>query len=1065
MKGYFNKHYIVFLLFSFLLVGLLYFNHSDRDKLYNHLQEKIITIEKQADTLTTESSYNDFVFIKVKGREAKGSSGILYENRDKDKILRLKDKSGFITLNTGWYLYITKTSLDNSSRQIILIPFKQTYKIHNQYLKDKYAEWLNISEQCKIVQVSDTINEAENQYNFKDINGYSLPLKVTDVPAYKSLWNLNLATLLYIFLYVYLFYILLNCLVNPLYQIITLVVFVVSRYLFLQLKFPAFIFDSSLYDVSIYANPGIFFIQYIGEILFSVLLLFILVFKLINGRLHANKIGLILYIIILIGLLFLITNSFSENAAYSLNISDILFTTSVERIFSVLSIVILMAVIAAIAYLFTCLIKINFHWVFMIVSILLLLSVSYLLYQKQIINREKNIDVLRNTIIEKEQILLLDECQKISDNYAQIANKSFDSLQIINIAKAVEANSIYLHYHTLQVYDNYLLVKNKLNTFKKIIPDIFYLSDKEGQKIIYTSTYNNKYLFVEFAFSMPFYMQRSYPFMAEQIFQLPYVFKHLNVGVYHQDNLYYFIGHIEFPKLLNDTSFVRKYFEGYQYKVYSDNESSVIISSKDKTKKDILTLFSTLFITYFGLLMLLIYLRFVIKYKTIIPYKNTPFDIKITGAISAVIFSSFFLLVYFSYRQIQIKSKNDVSKKLIDNIQKMENGINTDFDNAVYNEFGILKSTNFSKVFQLGLKPAIVPADVMQNIKNTKIIFKKNKIGKFYYTSLYALLSKKHVIVEIPFYDENYFLETELNEFMSTLINVYALIFLISFFVGLIITTYLIAPINAISKYLSEANNIEMLKPITVESNDEIGTLVKMYNQLIDRLKNTIDELKKEQQAKAWKVMAQQIAHDIKNTLTPLQLNLQYLQMISDKNDEKKEKLFQSLFTQIAVLSKTADDFSSFSKEIVQSTKFNWNEFLNDVLLQYKQYSKINLMIQNSVSDYFLIESDKVLLTRVINNLISNAIDSMEDVAEEIIVTSSDTDGLICLSIKDTGCGIPKEIQDKIFEPHFTTKTSGKGLGLSIVKNICDKLNIQISFLSVENKGTTFSLKIPKNLN
>jgi nitrogen fixation/metabolism regulation signal transduction histidine kinase len=255
-------------------------------------------------------------------------------------------------------------------------------------------------------------------------------------------------------------------------------------------------------------------------------------------------------------------------------------------------------------------------------------------------------------------------------------------------------------------------------------------------------------------------------------------------------------------------------------------------------------------------------------------------------------------------------------------------------------------------------------------------------------------------------------------------------------------------------------------EPITYTANDEIGALVVDYNNKLNELAETSQKLAKSERESAWREMAKQVAHEIKNPLTPMKLNLQQLQRVYDPSTPlPKEKITQitnSLIEQIDTLAKIANEFSNFAqlpKPVIE--KIDLSTLLENVIVFFKQeeHHTIQLNIQ---ADNPIINGDKDLLLRVFNNLISNAIQSIPSDRQGLIqLLVERVDNNINIEIKDNGCGIPTTIQSSIFEPYFTTKSTGTGLGLAMCKQIIDQHHGNITFTTEENTGTTFSILLP----
>jgi nitrogen fixation/metabolism regulation signal transduction histidine kinase len=253
-------------------------------------------------------------------------------------------------------------------------------------------------------------------------------------------------------------------------------------------------------------------------------------------------------------------------------------------------------------------------------------------------------------------------------------------------------------------------------------------------------------------------------------------------------------------------------------------------------------------------------------------------------------------------------------------------------------------------------------------------------------------------------------------------------------------------------------------KIIIEDPSQEIGKLVDSYNAMIDELEQSAAKLARSEREQAWREMAKQVAHEIKNPLTPMRLTVQSFERKFDPEDpnaDKKMKEFsKTLVQQIDTMSSIASAFSNFADMPAQQ-----KETLNVV-----KVSKLALDIFNEPYIHFIAEEesliaklDRTQLIRVITNLVKNAIQAIPDVENpRILVTVASEGNQIKIAVADNGIGIADEFKEKIFEPKFTTKSSGMGLGLGMVKNIVENYNGTIAFTSKEGKGTVFTVKFPK---
>ncbi len=233
---------------------------------------------------------------------------------------------------------------------------------------------------------------------------------------------------------------------------------------------------------------------------------------------------------------------------------------------------------------------------------------------------------------------------------------------------------------------------------------------------------------------------------------------------------------------------------------------------------------------------------------------------------------------------------------------------------------------------------------------------------------------------------------------------------------------------------------------------------------MIDELEDSAVKLATSEREQAWREMAKQVAHEIKNPLTPMRLSVQSFQRKFDPKDpnihQKVEEYTNTLIQQIDMMSTIASAFSSFAKMPAQK-----NEMLNVVeivVLALDIFSEKYISF-SSEKEEIIAKFDRTQLIRVVTNLVKNGIQAIPEGQEpEIVVGLKEQENNVILTVKDNGVGISDQNKDKVFEPKFTTKSSGMGLGLAMVKNIVNTYNGSITFASHNDYGTTFTVTFPK---
>jgi len=389
------------------------------------------------------------------------------------------------------------------------------------------------------------------------------------------------------------------------------------------------------------------------------------------------------------------------------------------------------------------------------------------------------------------------------------------------------------------------------------------------------------------------------------------------------------------------------------------------------------------------------------------------------------------------------------------------------------------------------LKDSIIIQPIPQSLIDSCFISsdKKIKYEKGGYFGTYRVLYQDHtqqklkslkpIITDHPFcildviYDKSTKddVVNKTNQQIRRLVQVYILLLLLAVAFAYLLLQQITSPLRSISKHLSESKISNITKPLHWPVKDEIGHLIEDYNKLMHELEIRTQQLIKSEKEGAWKKMAKQIAHEIKNPLTPMRLNVQYLlksfndgEGVGLYSDEWKEKLnsfSKTMIQQIDTLTTISNSFSDFATLDMQSEeRFSVKEEVERIVHLFKNHNvQFRSLLSEKESLYVFI--DKSHLTRILNNLIKNSLQSeQENKAIEVLVTIENINKQCIIKVKDNGTGIPDSIKDKIFEPNFTTKNSGMGLGLAIVKKIINDFDGTINY-KTSTTGTVFEFTIP----
>ena len=348
--------------------------------------------------------------------------------------------------------------------------------------------------------------------------------------------------------------------------------------------------------------------------------------------------------------------------------------------------------------------------------------------------------------------------------------------------------------------------------------------------------------------------------------------------------------------------------------------------------------------------------------------------------------------------------------------------------------------------------------------------FQSEKIGNLQFVSSYVPVfdanGNTSAYLNIPYFTSQSKLQQEIANFLITIINLNAFIFLIAGIVALFIANRITHSFAVIGDKMKDINLGKINDAIVWTGNDEIGSLVNEYNKMLSKLDESAAALAKNEREGAWREMAKQVAHEIKNPLTPMKLSMQFLQRSIENNAEDVKELAASvantLVEQIDHLSNIASEFSQFANiENAHKEQVDLLGALQSIRMLYDGNEKIFMQWQLS-GESAILYADKTHINRLFTNLIQNALQSVPSgKMPQVQVSCMVAAETVLVKITDNGDGITAAIQEKIFTPNFTTKTSGTGLGLAMCKRITEQMNGKIWFETREAGGTSFFVQLP----
>ncbi|MFY9154343.1 MAG: HAMP domain-containing sensor histidine kinase, partial [Prolixibacteraceae bacterium] len=539
-------------------------------------------------------------------------------------------------------------------------------------------------------------------------------------------------------------------------------------------------------------------------------------------------------------------------------------------------------------------------------------------------------------------------------------------------------------------------------------------------------------------------------------------------------------------------------WDGYDHLIYSvDDKTQIIVSNKSLRFVDYLISFPYIFVFYFVFVITVTMIGNSNFRKLIIPH-DLRFRIQVS-IISVVLISLLVVAsgtIYYNILEYRDRHQKDLQEKMksiseeiknrltyvntIDpelqqwlyrELYKLSNIFRTDIN--IYDIKGELIATSRPEIFAKGVTSKRMNSQAFYELSERYQLnyFHPEKNGTLSYLSAYEPIINSSGdylgYLNLPYFTREDDLKQGISTFIVAFINLYLLLFLASVIVAVFLSNRITQPLSLIREKLRSIQLGKKSEQIIYKAEDEIGELVNEYNRKVEELAESAELLARSERESAWREMAKQIAHEIKNPLTPMKLNIQYLQRAKVEGKEHYDDFFErvtkNLIEQIDTLSGIATEFSNFAQiPKAKNENFNLIEVLRNVCALFEPNQNLAIQLETNNLQSLNIFADKEQLSRAFLNLIKNGIQSIPaNQKGEIKVDVSREYDSVKIAISDNGTGISQEAQKHLFEPNFTTKTSGMGLGLSIVRNIINTCNGKIWHESNETAGTTFYVEIP----
>ncbi|KOY85645.1 hypothetical protein AD998_05310 [bacterium 336/3] len=587
-------------------------------------------------------------------------------------------------------------------------------------------------------------------------------------------------------------------------------------------------------------------------------------------------------------------------------------------------------------------------------------------------------------------------------------------------------------------------------------------------------------------------------------FKEPEEFKNFSYAIYNDEKLIYAYGNFNFEKAFKKSLFNIKalYNEGYVHQgfkhlsVKGEKGRTIVVSIPVYAFKNVFANFSFLF-----LLLVLIVTQVLLFYGL----TNYTKKIKITFTTRIQLFlnTAFFLpLAVVSITTLSIISSSydkDLNNSFV---QKAENATRSlvnivqqykkeliekdellkdieaiagyaQSDINLFDVSGRLIASSQSGIYDNELISKYINPEVLWKIVEQKeqSVMLLESVGSLGYKSVYLAIRSYEdnqllAILSIPFFDAEDERQRKIAVVLTTIINIFTIVFIIFIVISYFASNILTEPLTLITQKIRKTTLYAYNEPLQWDSDDEIGLMINEYNKMLVKLEQSKEALAQTEKESAWREMAKQVAHEIKNPLTPMKLTLQHLQMRIERENPDLQKLtskpFETLLAQIDLLSDIATSFSNFAKMTTPKNEiFDVSETLRQTLQLYESDEKVHL-IRILEKGKFQVQGDKQLMTQIFTNIILNAIQAVPSGKEAEIGVSLYRDGsFVHIEIRDNGVGIPKEVQNKVFLPNFSTKFTGSGIGLALAKRGIEHVGGKIWFETKENEGTCFFIELP----
>jgi signal transduction histidine kinase len=681
----------------------------------------------------------------------------------------------------------------------------------------------------------------------------------------------------------------------------------------------------------------------------------------------------------------------------------------------------------------------------------------------------------------------------------------FERYEIVMSLFKNDCTPIFIHLNAMYLNEDYFKDQIEKGGSQTICDDLYFI-DKDKKSIRYIAKIDiedvNKNpdktfrLFIQLEPKLAVNLGAFPDLLLDKSLENKLESKQISYAVYESNKLLNTFGEYQYPLFVKNNTFNPASSDSYEHFIYRiKNNVSIVITDKAFGAWGRFTSNSYLFI-FFALLVLLVvwFNSIVIKRSERFSSLNNRIQFILVSIVVLSLAAVVIGTVWVVTSQFELKNEKDLvlkSQSVLKELQQtvgQQNALepnyrdNTTFrlkrlaqlfgsDISLFSKKGMLYATSQPAIYEQGLVSKFMNPSAYMNLTRGILAnyTQKENIGSLNYLSAYIPFYSKNDkllgYINLPYFARQKDLEKELTAYLTTLINIYTILFAITTLIALLVSNLLTKPLRIIKQQISNIQFGKFNEALQWQSKDEIGNLVVEYNNMLIKLEKSSELLAQSERESAWREMAKQVAHEIKNPLTPMKLNIQHLQRVVETNPDditdRVNKVSKMLIEQIDTLSHIATEFSNFAKLPTTNLEVvNICDVLQSVTNLFQQNTECEISL--NAPDALLIMADKEQCLRIFTNLLKNAEQSIpENRKGKIEVTAFADKNYVTIKVKDNGCGIAEELTHRLFIPNFTTKTTGTGLGLAMVKNSVVSFNGTISFETDINLGTTFILVFP----